>query len=119
MPSRGSVSVVWAAGPSGRKPADRVPTGCRGDDDALRIAASDGLPVALTAVTGGNKDRCCHQRSRRVAVGCQRVTHRAGLRFQRALGQPLEQRGGWLVEPGDLAKAGEYVVRSHGRCAVP
>jgi hypothetical protein len=69
--------------------------------------------------SAAKKDRSCHQRSRRVAVVRQRVTHCAVLCVQRTLGQPLVQRSGADLESGDVAQSGEDVVGSHGRCSVP
>ena len=82
----------------------------------LVLLVGEGLP-ALSAVSGVGS--VLSRALGRVAVVRQRIPYRAGPHVQRSLGEPLVQRSGTGLEPGDVAKSGEDVVGSHGRGSVP
>ena len=89
-------------------------------DKSLRSATTPSAasrhmcdPLAPTAVAGlPSAMKLSPSLPSRVAVGCQRITHRAVLLVQRSLGQSLLQNGG-DPESGGLVKSGENVVGSH------
>src|SRR5690349_7946397 len=117
MSARGCVSVAV--------PACRSSASFFGAPQAAGLTATPTVGASAaahsdrTAVSGVCDPELSPSGSHRVAVGPQRVTHRAGLLVQRSLRLPLEKGNGRGAKTDELAQTGEDVVGPHGRRAVP